>query len=63
MLDHNVVVVGYHNVVVIGYHNVVVVGYHNVASSPGPTQKLGKGPGVTCKLSCMCRVSILHNSS
>ena len=31
-----------------------------VASSPGPTQKLGKGPGVTCEDSCMCCVSSLH---
>ena len=34
-----------------------------IASSPGPTQKSGKGPGVTCKFSRMCRVSILRNSS
>ena len=30
-----------------------------LASSPGSTQKLGKGPGVTCKDSCMCCVSSL----
>ena len=35
----------------------------SLASSPGPTQKSGKGPGVTCKYSRMCRVSILRNSS
>ena len=32
----------------------------SLASSPGPTQKSGKGPGVTCKNSCMCWVSSLH---
>ena len=31
-----------------------------VASSPGPTQKSGKGPGVTCKYSRMCCVSSLR---
>ena len=30
-----------------------------LASSPGPTQKSGKGPGVTCKYSRMCCVSSL----
>ena len=33
----------------------------HIASSPGPTQKSGKRPGVTCKNSRMCRVSILRN--
>ena len=32
----------------------------NVASSLGPTQKSGKGPGHTCKTSHMCCVSSLH---
>ena len=31
----------------------------SLASSPGPTQKLGKGPGHTCKNSCMYCVSTL----
>ena len=31
-----------------------------VASSPGPTQKSGKGPSVTCKNSRMCCVSSLR---
>ena len=31
-----------------------------LALSPGPTQKSGKGPGVTCKDSCMCCVSSLR---
>ena len=33
---------------------------NEVASSPGPAQKSGKGPGVTCKNSRMCRVSSLR---
>ena len=35
-------------------------GGSGVASSPGPTQKSGKGPGVTCKDSRMCCVSSLR---
>ena len=32
---------------------------YNIASSPGPTRNIGKGTCHTCKLSCMCWVSIL----
>ena len=38
----------------------LVQGYLDLASSPGPTQKSGKGPGVTCKNSRMCCVSSLR---
>ena len=31
----------------------------DIASSPGPTQKSGKGPGVTCKNCHVCCVSSL----
>ena len=37
---------------VISRHDAFVL-----ASSPGPTQKLGKRPGVTCKLSRMLGLS------
>ena len=35
------------------YH-VRIVPHQHLASSPGPTQKLGKGPGYTCKPFRMC---------
>ena len=38
---------------------VFLCGCFPLASSPGPSQKLGKGPGHTYKISCMYCVSSL----
>ena len=36
--------------------------YISLASTPGPAQNSGKGPGHTCKIPCMCWISIMCKS-